>query len=284
VNAYADGDFREKPGAWVDLGLTLPIFLLYHAGVVFLRVQNATDVVTGQLLRLAEGNRDMYLLITASIGVVFAGVFAALGRGQAFRPQKFVQIAIEGVVYAVLMRIGAAYVVGRLFASQTTAHAAGAFLSPIAPIAATAPQVAQAAQAAAPPIPQGPFVGLIMSMGAGFYEELAFRVLLFGLGAKLLVWIFAHQRYGIVADPSGGRGLTWRALLVMLLWSVAAAAIFSGVHYVGALGDSFALTSFVFRMVLGLVLTAIFVFRGFAAAVWAHALYDVWVLVFPVVG
>ena len=38
--------------------------------------------------------------------------------------------------------------------------------------------------------------------------------------------------------------------------------------------------SFLFRLVLGLVLTLIFVTRGFAAAVWTHALYDVWVLVF----
>jgi len=272
-----DGGLRDKPGAWVDLGLTLPILLLYHAGVVFLRVQNATDPVTGPILRLAEGNRSMYLLITASIGVVFAGVFAALGRGQAFRPQKFVQIALEGVIYAILMRVGAAYVVGRMFASGTM-HLA--HVAPLAPVVAASPR-----------IDEGPFVGLIMSLGAGFYEELAFRVILFGVGAKLLVWMFAHERYGVVGEaltqpgqsgqPGQRRGLTWRALLVMLLWSFVAAAVFSGIHYIGAMSDSFALTSFVFRMVLGLVLTLIFVFRGFAAAVWAHALYDVWVLVFP---
>ena len=86
-------ELRDKPGPWVDLGLTLPIFLVYHFGVIFLRVQNATDVVTGAIVHVAEGNRSMYLLITAAIGVVFAGVFAALGRGQAFRPAKFFQIA-----------------------------------------------------------------------------------------------------------------------------------------------------------------------------------------------
>src|ERR1700733_11881387 len=148
--ATAGGDLRDKPGAWVDLGLTLPIFVAYHAGVIFLHVQNATDPVTGPLLRVSEGNRAIYLLITASIGVVFAGVFALIGRGQAFRPMKFVQIALEGVLYAVLMRLGAAYVVGRLFAAVGSGGA-----SPIAQ--------------------QSPFVGLVMSLGAGFYEELAFR-------------------------------------------------------------------------------------------------------------
>ena len=246
------GDLRVKPGAWVDLGLTLPIFVAYHAGVIFLRVQNATDVVTGPILRVAEGNRAIYLLITASIGVVFAGFFGVIGRGQTFRPQKFVQIALEGVIYAVLMRLGAGYVVGRLFAA----------VGGVAPVAQ-----------------QGPFVGLVMSLGAGFYEELAFRVLFFGVGAKILVWLFAHQPYGVVTNEP--RRLSWRAALVAGLWALVSAAIFSGVHYLGPMGDPLGLQSFVFRMVLGLVLTLIFVLRGFAAAVWAHALYDIWVLVLP---
>jgi hypothetical protein len=248
------GELRDKPGAWVDLGLTLPIFLAYHAGVIFLRVQNATDPVTGPLLRIAEGNRAVYLLMTASIGVVFAGIFAMVGRGEAFRPQKFVQIALEGIVYAFLMRLGAAYVVGSLFA-------------------------AVGAKGHSPAVGANPVVGLVMSLGAGFYEELAFRVILFGLGAKVLVRLFAHQAYGVVGvEP---KRLTFRGVVVAVVWAVVSASIFSGVHYVGALGDSFGIESFVFRLVLGLVLTLIFVLRGFAAAVWAHALYDIWVLVLP---
>jgi hypothetical protein len=56
--------------------------------------------------------------------------------------------------------------------------------------------------------------------------------------------------------------------------------VFSGFHYVGAMADKLQGPSFVFRAVLGLVLTLIYATRGFAAAVWTHALYDVWVLVF----
>lgn len=70
------------------------------------------------------------------------------------------------------------------------------------------------------------------------------------------------------------------SLLIMLAWAVVCAIVFSGVHYVGSMGDSFALPSFLFRAVLGLALTLIFVTRGFAAAVWTHAVYDIWVLVF----
>jgi hypothetical protein len=70
-----------------------------------------------------------------------------------------------------------------------------------------------------------------------------------------------------------------KRMLFKLGWGVVAAAVFSGWHYIGSLGDSFDMTSFVFRWVCGLVFTVIYWFRGFAPAVWTHALYDVWVLV-----
>lgn len=235
----------------MDLGLTLPIFLLYQLGVVFLDFKNGTDMVTGALMGLSNNNKTTYLLATFAIGVIFAGVFAILGRGQAFRPRKFLQIAIEGVVYAVLMRVAAGYVVGSLFAGPGGIR------------------------------DQGPFFGFIMSLGAGFYEELTFRVILYGLGAKLLVWLVTKQKVELTGTAATNRSsLTLATLGVMLAWSFCCAFAFSAMHYIGAGSDPFQLPSFLFRFVLGLVLTLIFATRGFAAAVWTHALYDVWVLVF----
>jgi Type II CAAX prenyl endopeptidase Rce1-like len=254
------GHLTEKPGAWVDLALTLPIFVGYQLGVVFLKVKNASDLVTGPLLQLANGSRLNYLGMTLGIGVVFAGVFALLGRGHAFRFGKFIQIAIEGAVYAVVMRLVANFVVGNL---------------PMI-VRGLGPK-SHGLVAATSPMGSDPMTGFVMSLGAGFYEELAFRVVLFGLGAKLLVLLLARERMNLV-DQQGPR-LTLRGFLVMAVWALVSAAVFSGVHYVGALGDKFELGSFVFRFVLGLALTLIFVFRGFAAAVWTHALYDAWVLV-----
>ena len=239
---------RDRPGAWVDLGLTLPIFLIYQVAVVFLGIQNATDMVTGALLRLSEGNRTTYLLATLAIGVIFVGAFALLGRGQAFHPKKFLQIAVEGVVYAVLMRVVAGFVVGSVFAGPNIKD-------------------------------ESRFVGFIMSLGAGFYEELAFRVILFGLGAKLLTTLFGKQKVDLTGTAPASR-FNMRTLGIMVGWSVVCAVIFSSVHYIGPMSDAFQLPSFLFRAVLGLALTLIFVTRGFAAAVWTHALYDVWVLVF----
>jgi len=168
-----------KPGALVDLGLTLPVFLLYHAGVVFLGVRNGSDIVTAALLRAADGDVRTYLWLTAAIGVTFVGAFAAVGRGEVFAPKKFVAILVEAAVYAIAMKAAVGYAVGRLFAGH----------------------VATGREAA---------VGLVMSLGAGFYEELAYRVLLFGLGAKALGFFklgLDRSRAGIQHGRDLGRHL-----------------------------------------------------------------------------
>jgi membrane protease YdiL (CAAX protease family) len=224
----------QPSDAWSDLALTLPLFVAYHLGVVFLPVRNAADVVTRELVTLAENNLAAYGGLTLAIGVIFVGVLALIGRHQELRFQRFLWIALEGVLYAVAMRLVASYVVGSLKLSGGGE-------------------------------PPGLFAAVVLSLGAGFYEEIAFRVILFGLGARLL---------RLFAEPiSEGR-----ARVLTLGWAVVAAFGFSAWHYVGALGDPFELRSFVFRWVCGLVFTAIYAFRGFAPVVWTHTVYDVWVL------
>jgi hypothetical protein len=189
----------------------------------------------------------MYLGMTLSLGVLLTAGFAMLGRGQALRLGKVLQIALEGAAYAIAMGASTSWLVGRLFA--------GPRLQPV----------------------DGPFASIVMSLGAGFYEELAFRVALFGLGAKALVWFVARKRLALAGSaPSLGLG----AIALMIVWSIVCAAAFSAMHYLGAFGEPFALRSFVARASLGLALTLVYALRGFAAAVWTHALYDIWVLAF----
>lgn len=224
---------RTASSPWTDLGLTLPIFVIYHLGVVNLEVRNAADLVTRELLLLAEFNQAMYWGLTLGATAAFVGVLTAAGRGHALRWQAFAGLILESIVYAVAMRFAAGYVVGKV--SLGPAEAPGAFH------------------------------GLIMSFGAGFYEELAFRVVLFGLGFKLIKLLFPLA--------------AWQAWLVMVGWGVLTSIVFSLWHYIGPMGDSLEWRSFVFRAVCGMVFVLIYKLRGFAPAVWTHALYDVWVLV-----
>ena len=200
-------------------------------------VRNAADLVTHELVNLAHNDLLAYSGLTLAIGIAFAGVLLVLGRGHSLHWQRFLLVGLEGVLYAFVMRVLAGYVVGRLH------------------LDAGAP--------AAPSV----FAGAVMSLGAGFYEELVFRVGIFGLGLRVVRTLF-----------NAGSGT--RRVVSWLGFALFTSALFSGWHYVGEFGDPFELRSFVFRMVCGVVFTAIYAFRGFAPVVWTHALYDLWVMVF----
>lgn len=99
-----------------------------------------------------------------------------------------------------------------------------------------------------------------LSLGAGLYEELVFRVLL----VPALVVVFA--KFGFGAKGSVFAGIVFGALL------------FSAVHYMGSMGDVFTLQSFTFRFLFGMALNALLMLRGFGIAAWTHSLYDVMVI------
>ena len=99
---------------------------------------------------------------------------------------------------------------------------------------------------------------VMISLGAGIYEELLFRVIL----VSGLAWL-ARGVFGWTVTSSG-------------LFAVAVGAlIFSAFHYIGPYGDQLSLGSFAFRTVAGLLFSSLYLLRGFGITAWTHALYDV---------
>ena len=103
---------------------------------------------------------------------------------------------------------------------------------------------------------------LALSLGAGLYEELFFRVIL--VSALLFILKYFIQKPWV------------RFTLAMVI----AALLFSIAHYMGSMGDDFAFNSFLFRFLFGLALNAIYIWRGFGMAAWTHAIYDLMVVAF----
>jgi hypothetical protein len=101
----------------------------------------------------------------------------------------------------------------------------------------------------------------MLSLGAGIYEELLFRVLLVGL----LAWL-------------GHRVLGLQPLAAGIMATLSGALIFSAFHYVGPFGDRLDAYSFVFRAIAGVFFSALYLLRGFGITAWTHALYDVLLL------
>ena len=84
-----------------------------------------------------------------------------------------------------------------------------------------------------------------------------FRLLLL----PALVW--ACERIG----SSAAAAAFWALVGSSLLFSLA--------HYVGPLGDTFAIYSFTFRFLAGLFFAVLFMARGFGIAAVTHAIYDI---------
>ncbi len=100
----------------------------------------------------------------------------------------------------------------------------------------------------------------VLSVGAGIYEELLFRLILITLLNILLV-----DMLGLSAG---------KAIPLIIITS---AVLFSLYHYLGH--ETPAWNSFFFRTAAGIYFAAVFIFRGFGVDVGTHAAYDL-ILVF----
>jgi len=106
----------------------------------------------------------------------------------------------------------------------------------------------------------GPATKIVLALGAGVHEELFFRLLLLGG----LFYLLRQLRLGRV--------------FALVTAFVVSAALFSAAHHVGRYGDPLALGVFTYRFLAGLIFGALYWFRGFAVAVYTHALYDIYVM------
>ncbi|HEX8524593.1 MAG TPA: CPBP family intramembrane glutamic endopeptidase [Tepidisphaeraceae bacterium] len=97
---------------------------------------------------------------------------------------------------------------------------------------------------------------LVLSLGAGIYEELVFRL----IGLTLLHVVFCDI-------------LRFQKLWAYLYMVVISAVAFSLYHYLGY--ETFSWRSFAFRTLAGVYFAILFVSRGFGITALSHASYDV---------
>lgn len=112
------------------------------------------------------------------------------------------------------------------------------------------------------------FGQLVAYLGAGIYEELLFRAMLFPALAAML---------RLAGTP---RRTSWVAAIVVSSLAFSAAhyqldLMIGGFHLVTSFGDSFEWASFLFRFGAGIFFSTLLLARGFGIAAGAHAFYDI---------
>jgi len=226
-----------------SLIFVLPLVIAYEVLATMLSrgaggLRNGADVILRSLFQNVLGERGPLILGTLLVAVcVFLFQRDLRAKGGDLRGRILLLMAAEAAVVAALFGIVVGVVTSRV-------------LNPLAPLA-LAPQHALSLSE-----------GLMVSLGAGVYEELLFRAIL----VSALAFFF-------------GRVLGWSKTHASIVSVIAAATVFSLFHYVGPMGDQFRMQSFVFRMIAGVFFSALYVLRGFGITAWTHALYDVYLLV-----
>ena len=220
-----------------SITFALPLLVAYEvlafslSGHEYAGVRNGADVLLKSLFLALGGRNGLVGFGALLVGGAAWLVWKDYRRARSMRPFVFTLMGAESVGYALAFGL--------------VAGALTSFLLPGLGIAGftTATQ-------------------LMISLGAGIYEELLFRVLLVSGLAWLARSVFRWTRTaaGLFAVLSG-------------------ALIFSTFHYIGPYGDSFQVASFTFRAVAGVLFSGLYLVRGYGITAWTHALYDVFLAV-----
>ncbi|MEM1413751.1 MAG: CPBP family glutamic-type intramembrane protease [Myxococcota bacterium] len=225
------GLLPTKPDPLTSLVLVIPVFLVYHLGILVIDLRNGVDLVSQATFALLEQSLLAYVGVTLGLAACLVGALAFLRQRGKVRPVALFPVLAESTALAFGMLVSVGWASAKLFMVLPLVDGAR---------------------------PLGPVEKLVMSAGAGFHEELVFRVILYGGMAEL-----------------GRRGREGRRPLTAILGAaLLSSLLFSAVHYIGSLSDAFTFASFFFRFLAGVYLVTVYELRGFAVAVYTHTIYD----------
>ena len=241
------GYFASSRAPRYSILFALPLLLLYEGLAAALEtpqggMRNGADALLRGMSGAALGPHGPAVLMTIIV-LVGAGLVAMDMRRarQDLRAVYFPLMLAESAVLAVLFGLVIGTVTARL-------------LGAVHLLAVGAPtDLAQMSWT----------TRLMLSLGAGLYEELFFRVLLVSGLSALGLKVFG-----------------WSKRSAVLMAVLVSAFIFSAFHYIPPYGDKLELASFTFRFFSGVAFSVLYVVRGFGITAWTHALYDSFLLLF----
>lgn len=233
----AIGATAESRNLLTGVVLVFPLLLLYQVGVVLIYPMiNGADFLTRFLFHNVGLSRSAYLGYTALVAGIFALLVLMFRKRQRIDLTVFVPVLLESAIYALTMGSLIVFVMTRVFGIN--------------------PRLAVGLGE------EGPIGRVIMSLGAGFWEETTFRLGILSATAALCERVIGMRRFF--------------ALLIALGVS---SFLFSAAHHIPPYGDPLHLGVFTFRLLAGVFFGLLFWFRGFAVAAYTHALYDIYVLI-----
>jgi hypothetical protein len=225
------GYFMSSRTPFYGLLSTIPLLLGYEFMTLFTgnynsySVRNMAEVVFKELLNQFDikGTFAIAILIVGIAALVF---YLQDRKTLEFHLHYIFIIILESGIYAVICGYLASEVTSLLFLNM------------------------------APAVDRN--LEIMLSLGAGFYEELIFRVLLFSGTAYTLILL---------------------KLTPVKAWLLAAffsSLLFSWCHYMN--GEPFTFSGAFFRFFMAILLCILYKIRGFGVVAYTHAIYDLLVI------
>lgn len=222
--------FRKSSSPLYSFIITLPIFLIYELGIFWMRniefnyIQNGADVLIEQII-LKLGFDVIYV---SSIIFLFILLIIIYYQKRHFnslsisRPYLGVMF-LESMVYASILF----FLMGNLYLMDVSTNDI--------------------------------YCNIILSLGAGIYEELIFRVLSIYISYQSIKFLFRLGKFSA----------NFYAVIL-------SAILFSLFHFIGA--ESFNQEAFAVRFIAGIFLASLYVQRGFGITAITHSFYDIFVI------
>ena len=227
----------------VNLLFLMPWLLVYQLALFFTRspVDNAAAASIRTLV--GELGRNGTMLFTLGVAACLGAVVVVRAREATQDRGIFGGMLVEGLCYGALLGTVANLMATRLPMERW---------------------IELAANTGAGETMLGMRVGirdLGLAVGAGIFEELIFRGL-------LLAGLHALLRHAVGTDR-----ITAAVVSIVL-----SAYLFSDYHHWGLTGEPYDARIFAFRFHAGILLGAVYLYRGLGIAAFAHGFYDVLVM------
>jgi hypothetical protein len=222
--------FRKSSSPLYSFIITLPIFLIYELGIFWMRniefnyIQNGADVLIEQII-LKLGFDVIYVSSIIFLFILLIIIyyqkrhFNSLSISRSYLGVMF----LESMVYASILF----FLMGNLYLMDVSTNDI--------------------------------YCNIILSLGAGIYEELIFRVLSIYISYQSIKFLFRLGKFSA----------NFYAVIL-------SAILFSLFHFIGA--ESFNQEAFAVRFIAGIFLASLYVQRGFGITAITHSFYDIFVI------
>ena len=228
--------WRYSRSTYYSVVMALPLLLAYELLIIYTQSnywvrRNAADVWIRTFLTAFDLKAQHLTFVMIGILLALIPIAKMRSKGISIKINYFFLMLLESFAYSVILGVVLQFILLRLGGLSASGFGNDVLQN------------------------------IALSLGAGFFEEIVFRVLLLNL------LLFLSK-------------LFFKISLVTVVFSVLVSSLlFSISHYVGSMADSWQLYSFMFRWIAGMLFTVLYFIRGFAITAYTHALYDIWVLV-----